>query len=265
MSIDKINNSGKDVAFTHNTPRENVNQVNHKEKFRFPPINDVNDISEDLRHYFEEGINVKKSSSTFGKNELSFNIYFNTRSQENLTLSGKYNFSSSKLSTNINFSFHKEVNENGETKNKLFQFSYNLEAENISERKTTTKEEKEDILSFIRRISHKVYKLAEDDSLKLRSIFFEEEDLKDIIYFQDEKGRQILMELVNLIILNARMKESENRKKDGIEVDYHPERKKTKIEESSSLKINKFNSTLDIKELEIEKDNEDDNTASAEE
>ncbi|MFA8342103.1 MAG: hypothetical protein ACEPO8_03940 [Rhodothermaceae bacterium] len=259
MSVEKVTN-GKDVVFPGNTPRESAQKVTKNERFQFPPIHDINDISEDLRHYFEEGINIRKSSAEVKNGEISFNIFFNSRSKENMTLNGSYSFNSNKLNAQIGFSFQKEVDENGILRNKQFEFTYNLEAENIFEKKKSVKEEKEDILSFVRRISHKVYELAEDDSLKLRSVFFDEEDLKDIIYFQDDKGRQILMELVNLVILTARLKESENKNKNAVETDYFPERKKTEKEETESLKINKFNAVIDVKESETEK--EEDNGAS---
>lgn len=256
MSVDKVKLNGSEIYFPHNVPRDNADIEPGRKKFTFPPINDINDISEELRHYFEEGINLKDSSASYRNNQINFNIQFHKRANEHLALKGNYFFQHQKLSANMKFTFQQQVEEDGVMKQKLFEFSYSLEAENIFERKKDVKEEKEDILNFIRRISHKVYELAEDDDLKLRSVYFDKEDMKDIIYFEDEKGRQVLMELVNLIILTARLKQSTNKGKEKFEVDYYPERLKTEKEETSTLQVNKFSAVLDIKELKNENNEE---------
>lgn len=259
MSIDKIKTNGQEILFPHKIPHDKSDIKTENQNYQLRAIRDINDISEDLRHYFEEGININKSFSEFKKGQFNFNLSFNTQSNQTLAISGNYFLQHSKLNTNINFTFQQQVEEDGETKNKLFEFNYNLEAENIFEKRKDTKEEKEDILSFVRRISHKIYKLAEDDTIKLRSIYLDQEDMNDIVYFEDEKGRQVLMELINLIILTARLKQEENKDKEKLEADFYPERKKTEKEEETTLKVNKFNLSIDIKELSSE-ENEDSET-----
>jgi len=255
MPVEKITR-GKNFLFPGKIIRNNAVNKTKAKKSTLSYAQDVNNVSEEIKHYLEERIDIQKSSANLKNNEISFNIFLNSSLQQNFSMSGNYSFYESKLNTTINFSFQKQVDENGLLKTRQFDFTYNLQIENIIENKKSVKE---DILGFVMRISQKIYKLAEDDSFKLKSIFFDKKDLDEILNFQDEKGKQILLDLVNLIILTAKMKEKKNSKKSALEIDYYPERKKKEMKKTELIKINKFNATLDIMEAKlVEKENDGD-------
>ena len=130
MSIERIHTDGQEVHFPSRSLQEKVEQISI-EKNKFQPIHDINSIDENLRHYFEKGINIQNSYSQVNQNEIVFNLAFNPVNGNNLSVKGSYFFRQDKIETNMNFVFSQQVEEDGQLKNKFFEFNYNLEAENI--------------------------------------------------------------------------------------------------------------------------------------
>lgn len=193
---------------------------------------------------------LKRDKSNISINQIeskfSLNWEYSKSINEKLNLYTEYNYNNKTLTSEFVYDF--SVEQSGTIKK--FQMKIDFEVKNINSISKKNSIVKEDIVNFVGRIANKVLELAKNKKFDLKNIELDEEDLEEIMKYEDGKGKKVLLTLFNMIIQLAQMQNySKLKEKNAKAVIYKPERQKY-FEKEINIKKNdfiKFN--LNIKEL----------------
>lgn len=193
---------------------------------------------------------LKKDESNLSIKQINSKMIINWESvktnKEELNFYGEYSYEKKSFYSEFNYNFSVEL----DGKIKKYQMNMIIEVKDKSSISKKTNIVKEDILNFVNRIANKVMELAKSKKYDLKNIELDDEDLEEIIKYQDSRGRNVLLTLFNLIIELAQMQNYSNKKeKNATAIIFKPERQKN-LEKEIIINSDNFNKfTLNIKEL----------------
>ncbi len=218
---------------------------------------EISDIAKQMASY-PFLIDAEKIANT---DDYKFSFNYNDETIFNLTANGVYYSKKKKIKTLLNFTYQKEVLENGVKTLKTFEVKTELSYTLKDERSAETKKSKESIVDFVKRIIDRVIEIEKEDKSLIAGIVLDKEDLKDILSFDDEKGNgKNLKDLIYMLVSFMQLKQLIDKDKDKEQVLYTPKRKEEIVTEINKNKEEDFEFNLSIKELtekNIEKIKED--------
>lgn len=182
--------------------------------------------------------------------DYKFSFNYNDETIFNLNAQGVYYSKKKKIQTILNFTYQKEVIENGIKTYKTYEVKTEISYTLKDERSAETKKTKESVIDFIKRIIDRVIEIDKEDKSLIAGIVLDKEDLKDILSFDDENGNgKKLKDLISMLISFMQLKQLMDKDKNKEQVLYTPKRKENIITEINKSKEEDFEFNLSIKEL----------------
>lgn len=193
-------------------------------------------------------LNVKEKSLKINSNENSLNYSFEiSKSKEaKLNFYADVNLEKQQINARMNYEFSMEI----EGKKRNFEMNIAFESSDFKQSNETIKVVKEDITDFVQRITKRIMDLAKNKKLNFTGLELSKEDLEDILSYEDNKGRKVLLSLLKLIIQVAAMENaSKQKEKNAIDITYNPERRSNIVHESNLTIESIKNLNISLKEI----------------
>ncbi|HPN37241.1 MAG TPA: hypothetical protein PL041_02475 [Melioribacteraceae bacterium] len=223
---------------------------------------ELSEIAKEMASY-PFAIDAERISNT---DNYKFSFSYNDDTIFNLTADGVYYSKKKQIKTMFNFTYQKEVFENGVKTNKTYEVNMEMGYTIKDEKSAETKKNKESIVDFIKRVVDRVIEINKEDKSLIAGIVFEKEDLDELMSLDGEsKQGKSLRDVIYMLVSFLQLKQLLEKDKDKEQVLYAPKRKEENILEINKTKEEDLDINLTIKELvakniEEAKDNKDVNS-----
>ncbi len=242
-----------------NTSISNLYASTKVSDFRKPEENkpsdslEISNLAKEMASY-PFGLNAEQIGNT---DNYSFSYNYSDDTILNLTANGIYYSKKKQIKTMFNFTFQKEVIENGIKTNKTYEVKMEMGYTIKDEKSAETKKNKESIVDFVKRIIDRVMEIDKEDKSLIAGIVLDKEDLKEMMNLEGEpKNGRSLRDVIYMLVSFLQLKQLLDKDKDKDQVLYAPKRKEEDVLEINKTKEEDFDMNLSIKEL-VNKKNEE--------
>ena len=216
------------------------------------------EIRSDGKKISKDSLNLKdidseNSTISFSPNQINFNLVFNPFNQIQLNANGKLKLEEKSIEVIFQYSFPREIIENGKTLIMYFMLDLKMKAYFEEKISVDRRIEKEDILKFIQKIVNEIFDTFNDSSKSLRSVLINKENLKKITKAGKDDLAGLLQSLLGSVFSFIKYKELSSKKSLKVEVVLHTDRKKHPAKEYIITKLESF--SIEIQQVDI--DNKD--------
>jgi hypothetical protein len=214
---------------------------------------EISNLAKEMASY-PFGLNAEQIGNT---DNYSFSYNYSDDTILNLTANGIYYSKKKQIKTMFNFTFQKEVIENGIKTNKTYEVKMEMGYTIKDEKSAETKKNKESIVDFVKRIIDRVMEIDKEDKSLIAGIVLDKEDLKEMMNLEGEpKNGRSLRDVIYMLVSFLQLKQLLDKDKDKDQVLYAPKRKEEDVLEINKTKEEDFDMNLSIKEL-VNKKNEE--------
>ncbi len=207
---------------------------------------EISEIAKEMATY-PFGINAERIGAS---DNYKFSFNYNDETILNLSANGIYYSKKKQIKTMFNFTFHKEIIENGVKTNKTYEVKMEMGYTIKDEKSAETKKNKESIVDFIKRIVDRVIEINREDKSLIAGIVLDKEDLEEMMSLDGEsKTGRSMRDVIYMLVSFLQLKQLLDKDKDKEQVLYAPKRKEENILEINKTKEEEFDFNLSIKEL----------------
>jgi hypothetical protein len=211
---------------------------------------EISDIAKELSTY-PFGINAERIGLT---DNYKFSFNYNDETIFNLSANGVYYSKKKQIKTMFNFTYQKEIIENGVKTNKTYEVTMEMGYTIKDEKSAETSKSKESIVDFIKRIIDRVIEIDREDKSLIAGIVLDKEDLKEMMSFdEDSKTGKSLRDVIYMLVSFLQLKQLLDKDKDKEQIIYAPKRKEEEILKIDKTQEEDFNFNLSIKEINDKK------------
>lgn len=131
---------------------------------------------------------------------LTFNLEFGAGALNRVTASGVYAAESQELDLTLRFDLPRPADGNGGTPATTLQVQLRLHASVNRSAVSERSEQKEDIVSLVRRVANAMLEVARSDDQRLAGVIFDADDLAELTALDGGRTLMTLMQLIQQII-----------------------------------------------------------------
>lgn len=155
----------------------------------------------------EEGLDFNRSTVSSSVEHLSFNLTFSNKQTEKLTAQGRFDRITRDLDLQLQYTFNGVDTNSHPPVKKSFTVQIRISMTEVRSKAFSPFVKKEDILSMVRRVLGELQAVAGRSGATFTGATFKLEDLEALYKVDNGKLARALEELINLIMLMARLKE----------------------------------------------------------
>ncbi len=171
------------------------------------PVEPVtSDLSPLTFYLHQQGLDPATSGISVSQTTMEFDLHYSAKSTERLTARGYYSEKTQTLEVNFSFSFQQEVTGETGTEIKTYEGELTLILEQVERQSLSTHVEREDIMTFLRRLLSEIAELVGDDEQSLGSVVLRSEDFMEMVNLGDGRLVTKLMALIQMAVTQAQMK-----------------------------------------------------------
>jgi hypothetical protein len=168
------------------------------------------------QRWMQSGLDASSTIQGAENASLQFNLNYTASAQETFSANGYYAKQEQSLDVTFNYRFQRTVVVDGKEQLKTFEMKFSLHADKMEESVVEPFQDKEDVISFIRRLADDLMDKAADKKEKLIGVILDKKDLAEILGLEEGRIAKLIFSLIASVLMLEEIRHAGD-KKDEVE------------------------------------------------